>query len=328
MLLSRVANDIYWMSRYVERAENTARFIEVNWHLMLDLPDSGEGQWEPLILVSGDQEWFLSRYGVANRRNVMTFLTFDAENPNSILACLTRARENARAVREQISTDMWEQLNTFYLLVKGASEEPYFMDGNPMEFFRQVKTNGSLLGGLADDTMRHDEAWHFFRLGRNIERAEKTSRILDVKYFILLPDVQYVGSAYDIIQWAALLRSTSGLEIFRQLYGRITPEKVVAFLLLDACFPRSIRWCLAAADYSLRAISGTPQGSFVNQAERCLGQMLSELAYADSVQIMATGLHEFIDRLQIKLNRLDAGIYSTFFAWDPLPLQQPEFAGT
>lgn len=313
MLLSRVANDIYWMSRYVERAENIARFIDANWHLMLDLPDEGTDLWEPLIQVTGDSELFHEKYEVSNQFNVIQFLVFDQDYANSIYSCVNCARENARAVREQISPAMWEQLNSFYHLVLGAASQPETVQNNPQVFLNRVRENGTMLGGLADDTMSHGEGWHFFRMARLLERAEKTSRILDVKYFIILPDVDYVGSAYDAIQWAALLRSTSGLETFRQHHGKITPDQVVDFLLLDRYFPRAVQACLRGADYSLRAISGTMPGQYVNSAEQSLGRVCSDLGYTDSETVMKVGLHEFIDDLQIKLNYVDLEIYHSFF---------------
>lgn len=317
-MLSRVANDLYWMSRYVERAENIARFIEVNWHMMLDMPDSGSAQWAPLVNVTGDTKRFEADYGEPSMENVIRFLVFDENYANSIISCVTRARENARAVRDQISPDMWEEVNMFYHVVKDAAENPSFIHNTPQDFLHLCRHNGAEIGGLADDTMTHGEGWLFFRLARLLERAEKTSRILDVKYFILLPEVDYVGSAYDVIQWAALLRSTSSLETFRHTYGRINPDQVVEFLLLDRAFPRSVQACLDGADDALRAISGTQSGLFTNPAERALGQVRSELAYTDSHQIVTTGLHEFLDGLQIKLNQIDMEIYRTFFDIQPL----------
>ena len=184
-MLSRVADSIYWMGRYVERAENVARFVDVNLNLMLDAPTGVDQQWQPLVNITGDHEGFTKRYGEATQEKVIQFLTFDRENPNSILSCLRAARENARSVREIISSEMWLQLNQFYLMVNSAAVTTNGHE-TPHDFFTEVKLASHLFAGVTDSTMTHGEAWHFCQLGRKLERADKTSRILDVKYFILL----------------------------------------------------------------------------------------------------------------------------------------------
>ena len=199
------------------------------------------------------------------RSNVIQFLTFDAENPNSILSCLRAARENARSVREIISSEMWLQLNRFYLMVNSAAQESGGLE-NPQGFYDEVKQASHLFTGITDATMTHGEAWHFSRLGRMLERADKTSRILDVKYFLLLRSADEVGTPFDDIQWAAVLRSASAFEMYRKRHGRISPRGVVDFLMLDREFPRAIRFCLLAARDSLHAISGTPLGTFRHAA--------------------------------------------------------------
>ncbi len=311
-MLSRVADSIYWMSRYIERAENVARYIDVNLHLALDIGPDFERQWDPLIFTTGDQEPFYKRFGQANQENVLHFLTFDEENPNSVLSCLRTARENARTVREMISSQMWEELNKFFLMVHSATPERVL--ASPFEFFSQIKSAGYVLEGVTESTMSHGEAWHFRRLGRFIERADKTSRILDVKYYWLLPTTAEVGTPLDTIQWAALLKSASALEMYRKQHGRITPAQVAEFLILDRDFPRAIHFCLLAAEDSLLAITGGTQGSFRNSAEQRLGRLRAELDYTHMDEIIAEGLHEFIDRFQSKLNGVGEGILETFFA--------------
>lgn len=313
-MLSRVADSIYWMSRYVERAENVARFIEVNLQLMLDAP-AGEGQqWEPLVNTTGDHKTFAKRFGEATRQNVLHFLTFDAENPNSILSCVRAARENARTTREIISSEMWLQLNKFYLMVTAAAENAS-AEANPYEFFTEVKNANHLFNGITAATMSHGEPWHFFHMGRMLERADKTSRILDVKYFLLLRSAQDVGTPFDDIQWAAVLRSASALEMYRKRHGRISPKGVVEFLLLDREFPRAIHFSLLAARDSLHAISGTPEGTFRHPPEKLLGQLCSDLSFTSVDEIINAGLHEYLDDLQTKMNRVTAGIFETFFAF-------------
>ena len=314
-MLSRVAESIYWLSRYVERAENVARFIDVNLQLMLDDP-SGEGQqWLPLVNTTGDHQAFEKRYGKATQQNVIHFLTFDAENPNSILSCVRAARENARTVREIISSEMWLQLNKFYLMVNGAAEDNSRALGHPHEFFTEVRNANHLFNGITAATMTHGEPWHFFHMGRMLERADKTSRILDVKYFILLRSAQDVGTPFDDIQWAAVLRSASAFEMYRKKHGRISPRGVVEFLLLDREFPRAIHFSLLAARDSLHKISGTPQGTFRHPAEKLLGQLCSDLSYASVDEIVNAGLHEYLDDLQTRMNQVSGGIFETFFAF-------------
>jgi uncharacterized alpha-E superfamily protein len=177
-----------------------------------------------------------------------------------------------------------------------------------------VKNANHLFNGLAAATMTHGEPWHFFLMGQMLERADKTSRILDVKYFMLLRSVQDVGTPFDDIQWAAVLRSASALEMYRKRHGRILPKRVVEFLLLDREFPRAIHFCLLATRDSLHAISGTPAGTFRHAPEKLLGQLCSELALKSVDEIVNTGVHEYLDDLQTRMNQVAAGSYETFFA--------------
>jgi uncharacterized alpha-E superfamily protein len=310
-MLARVAESIYWMSRYVERAENVARFIEVNLNLMLDLPVGAAQQWKPLVDTTGDAAEFAKRYGTATEQSVVQFLTFDPKNVNSICSCLRAARENARSVREIISSEMWEQVNQFYLTVNSAASGSRT---DPQDLLASVRMAGQLFTGVTDATMTHNESWQFCRLGRMLERADKTSRILDVKYFLLLPTAADVGTTADDIQWAAVLRSASAFEMYRKAHGRIAPDRVVEFLLLEKEFPRAIQYCLMRARESVHAISGTPEGLFRYQVERLLGELCSDLAYARVEAIITAGLHEHLDRLQTKINQVGKGVSETFFA--------------
>jgi uncharacterized alpha-E superfamily protein len=324
-MLSRVADSIYWMSRYVERAENVARFISVNLNLSLDMPGEAGEQWWPLVVITGDDAEFQRCIGGSpTKEGVVEFLTFDEDNPNSILSCLRAARENARGVREIISAEMWEHINSFYLTIRDGGTLKDVLD-NPYAFFERVNILGQQFLGVTDATMTHGEGWHFCRLGRMLERADKTSRILDVKYFILLPEPSDVGTPFDDIQWLALLRSASALEMYRQRHGRIAPVSVVEFLVLDREFPRAVLHCLTGANESLHAISGTYTGSFCNPAEQRLGQLRAELAYTQAEDVVAGGLHEFVDSLQTRLNQVGDAIHDSFFAMRPL---EPGFRGT
>jgi uncharacterized alpha-E superfamily protein len=307
MMLSRVAESMFWMSRYIERAENIARFIDVNAFLTMELGDSVHEQWGPLVAVTGDEALFRERYGEPNRANVTHFLTFDEEYPNSIVSCLAAARENARIVREYISTAMWQELNKFYLMVNDQAKLQIQLDAEA-SFYEEVRQGAQLFVGVTDGTMSHGEGWHFARMGRLLERADKTSRILDVRYFLLLPQVSDVGTPLDVVQWSALLRSTSALNMYRSAHGRLSPNRIAEFLLLDPDFPRAVRHCCDVAERSLRFITGTPMRTFVNSAEKKLGRLRSELDYTSIDDVMQEGFHEFIDRLQIRLNEVGEAI--------------------
>lgn len=313
-MLSRVANSIYWMCRYIERAEAVARYVDVIRLLLLDLPDEDpEHQWLSLINATGDQKDFADRYEEATQANAVQFLTFDKENPNSMMSTLHAARENARSVREVISSDMWEQINRSYWMLREA-EATKRVETEPAEFFSHFRKACYLFEGVTDATMTHGEGWHFARMGRLLERADKTTRILDVKYFILLPRLDYVGSPYDNLQWSALLRCISALEMYRKRFKSISPELVADFLILDREFPRSVRHCVTMSEHSLHEITGTAAHSFTNTAEQKLGRFRAELDYTTIEEIFDVGLHEYLDQVQLRLNEAGAAINDVFFA--------------
>lgn len=311
-MLSRVADSIYWLNRYIERAENVARFIDVNLNLMLDLPEGVSPQWKPLISVTGDIEQFHERYGEVNNRNVVQFLCFDSSYENSIISCLSRARENARSIREVISSEMWEETNSFYLMVKEAAAASS-MRTLP-KFFSLVKMASHRFAGVMDATMSHNEGWQFGQMGRLLERADKTTRIVDVKYFLLLPSAEWVGTPLDRIQWIALLKSASAYEMYSKSQHYITPTSVAEFLLLDREFPRSINFCLWQTQQRLHQITQTPVGSWSNGAERALGKLCSRLSYLTIEDVVQSGLHEFLNAMQNSINEVDNEIYTTFIA--------------
>jgi len=325
-MLSRVAESTYWMARYIERAENIARFIDVSLNMSLDAPLAFSDQWQPLVSITGSIEDYQSRYDDVNRDSVIQFLALDPENPSSILSCLRTARENARSIREVISADTWEQVNRFYLMVSSPNA-PRRVKESPGTFFADVRRYSQLIAGVADATASHDEAWHFMQLGRLLERADNTSRLLDVKYFLLLPSVEEVGGAVDEMEWSILLRSATALAMYRRKFGQITPENVVDFLLLEPEFPRSILFCLEHAEESVHAITGTPSGGFRNPVERQLGHLRSELAFSQVHDIIGEGLHEFLDTFQRHLNRIGDAISETFFGWQPASSAVPASAG-
>lgn len=319
-MLCRVASSMYWMSCYLERTENIARFIDVNLSTLLDLSlESALGNpWEPLIKITGDEKLFHERYSELNGENVMKFHTFDMKNPNSILSCLMAARENARTMRESIPSEIWEQINKLYLMVNNASQSPSILH-DPAPLYKNIKMDCHLFSGITDATMPHTEAWDFIQLGQHIERADKTSRILDVKYFLLLPRVDFVGSTLDKIQWAALLKSASALEAYRKKYRQITPSNVAEFLIMDFEFPRSILFCLTQSYRSLYSITRSAGGEIHSLPERRLGKLRAQLDYTIIEEIIQRGLHEYLDEFQLELNAVIDGLHETYF--------EPQVAG-
>ena len=311
-MLSRVADSIYWLNRYIERAENVARFIDVNLNLMLDLPAGVSPQWKPLIAVTGDLSEFNRRHDRITSQNVIHFLCFDSSYENSIVSCLQKARQNARSIREVISSEMWEEVNSFYLMIQAASTASSLR--NLPQFFSSVKMASHRFAGVMDATMSHNEGWQFGKMGRLLERADKTTRIVDVKYFLLLPSAEWVGTPLDRIQWMALLKSASAYEMYSKSQHYITPSSVAQFLILDRQFPRSIHFCLWQTQQRLHEITQNPCGSWENAAERSLGSLCSRLSYLTIEDIIQTGLHEFLNQMESSINEVGNEIYNTFIA--------------
>jgi uncharacterized alpha-E superfamily protein len=325
-MLSRVAETVYWMNRQIERAENVARSVETALDLAIEGTISQGRLWNAVVCTFGDQADFQARHSVADQANVIMFLSFDPANPNSIASCLHAARENARTVRDLISTPMWEEINKVHLYVQSAAQR---FGGwlHPREFLDEVKRAGQLITGVADATMSHGEAWHFGRLGRLIERADKTSRALDVETFFLQPAAAPAGAngaagrpGADDVQWSAVLESASALEMYRKQYGAVSRRNVAEFLIFDRFFPRAMHFCLMKAEESLLAITGGAKGAYTNPAEQRLGRLRAQLDYGaiDEVLAHADGLHGFIDGFQQRLNRASDAIHETFFAIRPL----------
>lgn len=319
-MLSRVANSVYWLNRYVERAENYARFISVNFNLALDLPPTVAEQWEPLLVATADNFIFNKYYENASATNVIQYMSFDVRNPNSILSSLQNARENARTIRESISKEMWEHVNKFYWMVQEAAQKSKDWELSKFQsFFDEIKMGCQLFFGIVDSTITRNEGWHFGRVGRLLERADKTTRFLDVKYFILLPDTRLVGSPMDQLMWSAVLKSVSAYNMFRQKYISINPSNIVEYLLLDKYFPRSVLFCMRYAETSLFEITGTlPNSGFTNQAEKQMGKLKSMLEYTEISDIFNSGLHKFLDDFQSKNNLVASAIYETYFDLKPI----------
>lgn len=317
-MLGRVANTIYWMNRYLERAENYARFMDVNFNLSLELPPNEEQQWKPLVVITGDWPLYESLHSKVDKDKVISFMAFEEQNPNSIFNCMVKARENARAVRTEITKEVWEQINALYYLVKSGSEKKHHSDAKLRQFFTEIKNGCQLLYGMYDATISRNKGWNFAKLGQFIERADKTSRVLDSKYHFLLGSPSQVGSSLDLIQWAALLKSVSAYDMYRKKYGKLTSTSIAEFLILDTEFPRSILNCLIRAERSITTLSGSSFG-FSNKAQKQLGALKAQLEYTDINDIISIGMHEYLDSIQGKLNEISTAIYEAFFAIEITP---------
>jgi len=304
------------MSRYIERAENNARLAEVNVELLLDLTNQAEAdiqqQWNPIISSLEENEHFASLYATPDGQAAIDFVSLQDKNPNSIYSCLALARENARSTREQMSSEMWEQINRLYLFVKSDSAKRVLRSA-PYEFFRRVIAGSHLFQGITDATMTHGEGWDFIRIGRLLERADCTSRILDVKYHILLPSGERVGGNVDTIQWMAVLKSCSALEAYRKIYvDQVAPWKVAEFIITHAEFPRSIRFSVDSLDSALHRISGSSETHFANEIERLSGRLRSDLDYITIGDIFEFGLHEYLETIQDRLAEVSDAMYATY----------------
>ena len=316
-MLSRVANTLFWLGRYIERAENYSRFIDVNHNLCMDLPPKMKEQWAPLVDATGDRELFVSQFGTDfSRQNAIYFLVFDEANLNAIISTISQARENARMVRESIPKESWESLNELHLTVQKAKKKKLWKKDDPHGFFEYVKNQVHLFNGIATSTAPRTQAWQFTTMGQQIERADKTSRILDVKYHYLLPSVDEVGTPLDFLHWTALLKSVSAFNAYKHLYQNIQPEYIVEYLILNRYFPRSIFFCLTEVQKGLHAISLSKK-SFSNPAEKAIGSLRSKLEYTDVQEILSRGLHEYLDEIQIGLNKISTAIHDQYFKIQP-----------
>lgn len=315
-MLSRVGDSTYWMGRYIERAENNARLLDVNVQMLLDFENRNsetERQfWAPILNTLEDTALFAELHGNFTATAVLEYVTFELRNPNSIRSCINQARENARAVRDQISSEMWEQINALWLYFQDGSAGRDFQ-ANSHDFYDKVTYASQLFQGVTDATMTHGEAWRFVQAGKFIERADNTSRILDLKYHLLLPSGEQIGGSVDTSQWTSVLRSCSGMEAYLKIKkGDVTPWGVAEFLICHDEFPRSIRFCVDRLDAVLHEIAVAGAGRFRNEPERLSGLLRSQLDYATIDDIFSRGLHEYLDAVQVRLIELDLAFLRTY----------------
>lgn len=313
-MLSRVASSLYWMVRYIERADNLARLIEVNEQLVLDLgriePEVLDALWHPVIASSGDDELYRETYPDGHQREAINFLTVDRNNPNSIVSCVAQARENARMVRDQLAEALWEEVNGLYLYVISDEAQNTF-SYNPAQYYETIRRATHTFHGVAAATTLRGEAWEFMDMGRHLERADKTTRFLDITTFF---DTRLEEFGLTIDEhWLAILRSCGGLGAFRGKFrGRFTPRNIAEFLMFSSDFPRSVRFCVDRVDQNLHAISGSPRGTYSNDAEMYSGRLLASLAYAAPDEVLSQQLHGYLDELQTHLNEIGDEVFKAY----------------
>jgi uncharacterized alpha-E superfamily protein len=325
-MLSRVANSLYWMSRYIERAESIARLVDVNLQMLLDFRNLDDAtltaHWMPVVQSSGDEELFRKLYSRTTGQNVTEFMVFNPANSNSIYSSICQGRENARMVRDQITAELWEEINRIYLFVNSPRAKKEWRE-SPFDFFQTIKSSSLHLQGLTDATVVRNEGWFFIQCGRYLERADKTSRILDVRHASLpAQGTPTATSQADALGWSAVLRSCSAWDAYKALHGaEVHPAHVAEFLLLSDDFPRSVRFAVRHLNTSLRRISGVHEGRFSNDAEKLAGRLLAELQFSSADDIFALGLHNYIDVLQGKLNAIGDALFQAYIFQ---PFQTPD----
>jgi uncharacterized alpha-E superfamily protein len=314
-MLARDADSVYWMARYIERAEHVARILWVNSNLLVDVGDLApalqDRQWESVLTIfhavrpeitEGPTAVWLRHY-----------MTFGRDNPNSIFSCITRARENARGVRELISSEMWENLNALYWSLQ-SEDAPKLFEESHDEFFRSVMTGSLMFQGLTDQTMAHDQRWLFAQLGKHLERITVTCRVIETKFNILHQAEAMLEAPLRNIHWMAVLRSCCSIEAYRRMHvGDMDPLKVAAFLLLEANFPRSVRYSVHHAHESISRLRSELNPPTIDNAERILGRLDTQLEYAEMSEILNEGLPAYLQKIQSQIADAAMAVQQSYF---------------
>ena len=324
-LLSRFAENHFWMARYVERAENLTRILDVNETFARD--STGVQDWLPIVQLYADDEVFFEKHKEASAKTVVHFYLADRDNPNSIIESIRAARENARGLRHLISIELWTQLNVFYRWLEDLKRRDYALS-NLSGLCAQIKERCQLHSGIAEGTMFRDQGLIFYLIGKEMERADQMTRLVDIKYHRLLPKVDDVGSAIDVSQWNALLRSAAAYQAYRRIHPRgMNPRTVAGFLLLNSGFSRSIRTCVDQIGKLVGELAGDPALEGVVLSRDAL-QELERKVNLPIDQIIDQGLHEFLDGIQLDFLDLSQAIASTYFDQaDPAPIVQEQSQG-
>ncbi|MBK5967392.1 MULTISPECIES: alpha-E domain-containing protein [Thiorhodovibrio] len=315
-MLSRVAEHIYWLARYIERVEDTARLVSVNANLLLDLPRGIAPGWKPLIDITGANALFEEHYQDYGERHVVRFLLADQRHGGSIMSALAAARENCRTIRDIVPREAWEQLNGLYLFASEELQHGSTKTGRH-RYLRELIASAQGLNGLLDGTMLHDQGYEFLRLGRHLERADMTSRIADVRSATLLPDAEELRP-FDTIQWVSVLKSLTAYQMYRRSEQiRVQRAPVLRFIFQHASFPRAVRYCMEAVRSGLEHL---PRHE---SALRVLGRLARSLDSAELQRLSHAELHDFVDELQAGIGDLHQEIAATWFLPPPeLPQEQ------
>jgi uncharacterized alpha-E superfamily protein len=315
-MLSRTADNLYWIARYMERAETAARFLEVGARIAL-LPSSGQGfrsEWDSLLQAGGTADGFARKYGDPVQRNIESYLFFDQDNPSSVASCIVAARENARIVRTALTSQVWDALNTAFQELRQLERTPR----SELDLSRLTEwtmRHCAMVRGAIDATLLRNDGWDFLNIGYYLERADNTARLMDVKYYVLLPRLEYVGSGLDNYQWTTLLRALSAHRAFHWAYGgEVTAPKIAHFLILNPQMPRSLYTCAAGAAMHLDRLARAYDRSAETQSKaRSLLALLSDLQVQD---IFNEGLHEFLSRFIGEVAELGALVHGSYLSGD------------
>jgi len=315
-LLRRIANHLFWMSRLLERAEWRARLVDVNYHLLIESPPRQAEPWAPLLAITGEREPFAERYDEADESSVLNFFTFDAGNPSSIRSCIQAARENARALRHRISSELWLELNTLYLDANAWSPATLAVSG-VFGFFSDLKDRFYRIAGIIHGTLPRDLGYHFMSTGTALERAENVARLLDVKYHFLLPRVEDVGGPIDLLQWQAVLRSASALEAYRRVYGNaIAVDSVLELLVFDATFPRSVRFAIDRLGGALARVAGDSPAKPGKACQQITEELSRQLRTANAPGVIRGGLHDFLLHVQDECGSIDRSVFDRYLRFE------------
>ena len=312
-MLSRTAQNLFWISRYMERAELTARLLEVGYRIAL-MPSAGTGyqnEWASILSVSGSDAGYKKKYGPPKQAHIEHYLFHDLDNPNSVASCINKARENSRAVRTALTTQVWDAMNTGYQELKQLAKEKYNTANLPV-LCDWTKSRVSLIRGAIESTQLEDEGYDFLNLGYFIERADNTARLLDVKYYVLLPTPAAVGSEVDHYQWSTLLRAMSAYRAFRWAYGGLqTPHKVAHFLILNVACPRSLLHCLDRATRHFDRLECILQQQ--SEAQKMVARLKNSTSAMDVDQILQQGLHEFLTNFVSEIDAIGETMRISYF---------------
>lgn len=308
-MLSRVAENLYWLGRYVERAENSARIVTVNANLLLDLPGDLAPGWQPLIAITGSEDSYCAKYPDFDEHNVVSFLVGDFDYPNSILACLNSARKNARTIRDIVPREAWERINELFLYAQehlnlGISKRGRFT------YLREVILGAQTVTGILAGTMNHDAGYGFLRIGQMLERGDMTTRTVDVRSATLLPQTASGLLPYENIQWISVLKSLTAYQMYRQkMQVRVRRADALQFLIQNEHFPRSFYYCASSVESSVRRLPrNEPVRRTLSRLKRNAKSVSMSALADDNVQ-----LHDFMDRLQIGLGRVHSAVADAYF---------------